>query len=59
MPGVAARLFSTIAQEEINVLMISQSSSEYNICVLIEAAHADAGPAQHRARSSPSNAARA
>jgi aspartate kinase len=41
VPGVAARLFSTIAQEAINVLMISQSSSEYNICVLIEAAHAD------------------
>jgi aspartate kinase len=41
VPGVAARLFSTIAQEAINVLMISQSSSEYNICVLIEAAYAD------------------
>lgn len=40
VPGVAARLFSTIAQEAINVLMISQSSSEYNICVLIEAAYA-------------------
>jgi aspartokinase len=37
---VAARLFSTIAQEKINVLMISQSSSEYNICVLIEEAYA-------------------
>ncbi|HMA38397.1 MAG TPA: aspartate kinase [Chloroflexia bacterium] len=40
LPGVAARLFSTIAQEGINVLMISQSSSEYNICVLIEEAYA-------------------
>jgi aspartate kinase len=40
LPGVAARLFSTIAQEQINVLMISQSSSEYNICVLIEEAYA-------------------
>ena len=40
LPGVAARLFSTIARAEINVLMISQSSSEYNICVLIEEVHA-------------------
>ena len=36
LPGVAARLFSTVAQENINVLMISQSSSEYNICLVIE-----------------------
>jgi len=40
LPGIAARLFSTIARDEINVLMISQSSSEYNICVLIEEARA-------------------
>jgi aspartokinase/homoserine dehydrogenase 1 len=37
LPGMAARIFSTIAQEQINVLMISQSSSEYNICLVIEA----------------------
>ncbi len=36
LPGVAARVFSTVAQEQINVFMISQSSSEYNICLLIE-----------------------
>jgi aspartate kinase len=36
LPGVAARLFSTVAQESINVLMISQSSSEYNICLVID-----------------------
>jgi bifunctional aspartokinase / homoserine dehydrogenase 1 len=36
LPGVAARLFSTVAHENINVLMISQSSSEYNICLVIE-----------------------
>ena len=28
LPGVAARLFSTVAHENVNVLMISQSSSE-------------------------------
>jgi aspartate kinase len=36
LPGMAARLFSTVASESINVLMISQSSSEYNICLVIE-----------------------
>ncbi len=36
LPGVAARLFSTVAHENINVLMISQSSSEYNISLVIE-----------------------
>ena len=36
LPGVAARLFSTVAHEDVNVLMISQSSSEYNICLVIE-----------------------
>lgn len=41
LPGVAARLFSTVAQESINVLMISQSSSEYNICLVIEEQFSD------------------
>src|SRR5262249_50733945 len=36
LPGVAARVFSTVAQEDISVLMISQSSSEYNISLIIE-----------------------
>lgn len=38
--GVAARTFSAVARENINVLMISQSSSEQNICLLVEAAAA-------------------
>ena len=42
VPGVAARVFSTVAREQVNVLMISQSSSEQNICLLIE------GPAAGR-----------
>lgn len=37
VPGVAAKVFSTVAHEGINVLMISQSSSEQNICFVIEA----------------------
>lgn len=40
VPGVAARVFSTVAHEEINVLMISQSSSEQNICLVVDAASA-------------------
>ncbi len=40
VPGVAARVFSTVAREAINVLMISQSSSEQNICLVVEDAHA-------------------
>ncbi len=36
VPGMAARTFSAVARENINVLMISQSSSEQNICLLVE-----------------------
>lgn len=36
VPGMAARVFSTVAREKINVLMISQSSSEQNICFIVE-----------------------
>ncbi len=36
VPGMAARVFSTVAQEGISVLMISQSSSEQNICFIIQ-----------------------
>jgi bifunctional aspartokinase / homoserine dehydrogenase 1 len=36
VPGVAARVFSTVAREAANVLMISQSSSEQNICFVVE-----------------------
>lgn len=35
VPGVAARVFGAVAGEGINVLMISQSSSEQNICFVI------------------------
>ena len=37
VPGVAGRVFATVAREGISVLMISQSSSEQNICFIIEA----------------------
>ncbi|HID87375.1 MAG TPA: aspartate kinase [Anaerolineae bacterium] len=35
VPGIAARVFSAVAGEGISVLMISQSSSEQNICFVI------------------------
>lgn len=38
--GVSMRLFSTLAQEKINVILISQASSEHSICIAIESAAA-------------------
>jgi len=35
VPGIAAKVFSAVAQEGISVLMISQSSSEQSICFVI------------------------
>lgn len=43
VPGVAAKVFSTVAREGINVLMISQSSSEQNICFVIEGGASERG----------------
>lgn len=40
VPGVAGRVFSAVAREGISVLMISQSSSEQNICFVIEVTQA-------------------
>ena len=38
--GVSMRLFATLAREKINVILISQASSEHSICIAIESAHA-------------------
>lgn len=35
VPGIAGRTFSAMAQQKVNVLMISQSSSENNICFAV------------------------
>ena len=35
IPGIAARVFTAVAQEQVNVLMISQSSSEQSICFVV------------------------
>ncbi|HEU5366762.1 MAG TPA: bifunctional aspartate kinase/homoserine dehydrogenase I [Hanamia sp.] len=41
IPGFSKRLFETLANEEINVILITQSSSEHSICVAVEEASAD------------------
>lgn len=41
VPGFAARVFDTAAAEQISVLMISQSSSENSICLVVPAASTD------------------
>jgi len=49
-PGVAARVFSALAKRKINVMMISQGSSEANISMVIEAKYGeDAVRALHEA----------
>ncbi len=35
VPGIAARTFASVAREAVNVLMISQSSSEQSICFVV------------------------
>lgn len=35
VPGIAARAFGALAEQKINVLMISQASSEQSICVIV------------------------
>jgi len=35
-PGYSKKLFEALAQEKINAIFITQSSSEYNICVAVE-----------------------
>lgn len=39
VPGMAAKVFSIVAEEGINILLISQSSSEQNICFAVERKH--------------------
>lgn len=42
MPGMAARVFDALADRQINVLMISQASSEQSICLVVNMHDADA-----------------
>ncbi|MEO6814934.1 MAG: bifunctional aspartate kinase/homoserine dehydrogenase I [Ginsengibacter sp.] len=41
IPGFSKRLFEALSNERINVILITQSSSEYSICVGIETVFAD------------------
>ncbi|ALW88813.1 aspartokinase [Deinococcus arenae] len=48
--GVSARMFTALAEQDVNVLMISQGSSELNVSVAVEADHVDAATLSvHRA----------
>jgi len=41
IPGFSKRLFEALASEKINVILITQSSSEHSICVAVNTADAD------------------
>ncbi|GAB5518520.1 MAG: bifunctional aspartate kinase/homoserine dehydrogenase I [Rhodothermales bacterium] len=42
VPGIAARAFGALAAHQINVLMISQASSEQSICIVVREHEAEA-----------------
>jgi bifunctional aspartokinase / homoserine dehydrogenase 1 len=41
IPGFSSRLFAALANAQINVILITQGSSEHSICVGVEASQAD------------------
>jgi aspartokinase/homoserine dehydrogenase 1 len=41
VPGIAARIFATLAKAAVNIIMISQASSEHSICVVFRQHEAD------------------
>ena len=41
IPGFAARIFSALAREGINIIMISQASSEHTICLVFRTAEGE------------------
>ena len=43
IPGFSKRLFDALSQAQINVILITQSSSEHSICVAIEEKFEQAG----------------
>ncbi|MES2591893.1 MAG: bifunctional aspartate kinase/homoserine dehydrogenase I [Bacteroidota bacterium] len=40
VPGISKRLFEALSNEKINVILITQASSEYSICVAVDEANA-------------------
>jgi aspartate kinase len=49
-PGVAARAFTALADAGVNIIMISQGSSEANISIVIEERHVDKAEEALRAK---------
>src|SRR5205823_2716135 len=43
VPGIAERLFRTLAAEQVNIILISQASSEHTICFAVRGADAKRG----------------
>ncbi len=41
VPGIAARIFATLARAAVNIVMISQASSEHSICVVFHSSEAE------------------
>jgi aspartokinase/homoserine dehydrogenase 1 len=41
VPGIAARIFATLAKARVNIIMISQASSEHSICVVFRQQEAE------------------
>jgi aspartate kinase len=41
VPGVSARIFSALARMRVNVMMISQASSEHNVCIVVPKTDSD------------------
>lgn len=48
VPGISARIFSALARVHVNVMMISQASSEHNVCVVIPQKDCGKGVAELR-----------
>ncbi|HUL62421.1 MAG TPA: aspartate kinase [Methanocella sp.] len=48
-PGVAGRIFSALGREDVNIIMISQASSEFNVSLAVDGAQAERAVAALRA----------
>ncbi len=46
MPGVASRIFTSLADAQVNVIMISQASSEHSICIVCRQSEAEKAKAK-------------
>jgi bifunctional aspartokinase / homoserine dehydrogenase 1 len=41
IPGISMRLFSALSREKVNVVLITQASSEHSICIVVEDSFAE------------------